>query len=147
MSDKVTNFTPATSVASTDTLYLVQSSTDKSLSIATLFADVPVTTSHSGRLAVTGTHTLNGAGEISVSTNITLITNPDASGNLTIGSGITGQIKIITMTSNNGGHTLSLQDSQLAHAQIDFSSAGHTATLIYINDRWYMIGGTATVSV
>ena len=50
------------------------------------------------------------------------------------------------MTNNTGGHTLSLQDSQLGHNQIDFVNAGDTAQLIYTNDRWYCIGGTAAVS-
>lgn len=143
---KVSELTAATSVAASDVFYVVSSGDSKKVTTANIFKDVATATSFSGTVSLAGTNTMNSAGSISLTTNVTLITNPSATGVLSIGSGSSGQIKTIIMTNNTGGHTLSLQDSQLGHNQIDFVNAGDTAQLIYTNDRWYCIGGTAAVS-
>ena len=49
------------------------------------------------------------------------------------------------MVSNTGSHTVTLQDTTVAN-DITFTAAGHSATLLYTNSKWYFIGGTATVS-
>ena len=115
------------------------------MSVATLFADVATPVSFSDKIAITDTNTMTAVGEIITTTNITLINNVDVGGNFTIVNGTEGQLKIIIMTSNTGGHTCTLQDSTLAQ-DITFDAAGKTATLLYTNSKWYFIGGTATVS-
>jgi hypothetical protein len=142
---KLSELTAATSAAATDVLYSVQGSNSKKMSVATLFADVATPVSFSDKIAITDTNTMTAVGEIITTTNITLINNVDVGGNFTIVNGTEGQLKIIIMTSNTGGHTCTLQDSTLAQ-DITFDAAGKTATLLYTNSKWYFIGGTATVS-
>jgi hypothetical protein len=83
---------------------------------------------------------------VSVAKTVTILSNPGASGTLTIGTGSTGQIKIIVMTANTGSRTLTLDDSDLGHDTVAFNNAGDTSTLIYIGSKWWQIGGTATVT-
>ena len=142
---KLSELTAATSIASTDTTYLVSGGASKQITMANLFASVPTPVSFDDKISITDTDTMTAAGAISVTTNITYLSNPTATGTLTIPVGTEGQIKIIIMTSNSAGNTLTLDDSDLGHDTITFSAVGDTATLIYTSSKWYMIGGTATV--
>jgi len=144
---KVSELTAATSVAAADKLYLVAGSDSKNITIANVFATVPTPVSFTSKVSIAGTpDTITAPGAISVATNTTLITNPSSAGNCTISAGVAGQIKNIIMTSNSASNTLTLQDSQLGHSSIAFANAGDTAQIIYLNDKWYCIGGTAAVS-
>lgn len=143
---KLSELTAATSVAASDIFYTVKAGEDRKVTAATIFSDVATPVSFSGKISVVGSTTIVSPGSLPTTSNICLITNPNASGNLNIGSGTNGQILTVIMTSNSGGYTLLLVDSQLGHNQIEFSSSGDTAQLIYTNDRWYCIGGTAAVS-
>lgn len=142
---KLSELTAATSAAASDVFYAVQGSNSTQMSVATLFADVATPVSFSDKIAITDTNTMTGIGEIITTTNITFISNPDSAGNFTIGDGVDGQLKIVIMTSNTGGHTCTLQGSTLAQDLV-LDAAGKTATLLYTNSKWYFIGGTATVS-
>lgn len=82
---------------------------------------------------------------MSIATNLTKISNPSGSGTLTIAAGSEGQLKIIIMIANTGGHTLTLTDADV-QGSIAFNAAGKSATLLYTNSKWYFIGGTAVVS-
>lgn len=143
---KLSELTAATSTASTDTTYLVSGGVSKQITIANLFASVPTPVSFGDKVSITDTDTMTGIGAVSLTTNITYLSNPASTGTLTIGAGTDGQIKIIIMISNTGSKTLTLDDSDLAHDTVTFSSVGDTATLIYTNSKWYCIGGTATVA-
>ena len=142
---KLSELTAATAAAGTDVLYTVQGNDSKKMTVATLFADVATPVSFSDKIAITDSNTMTGVGEIILTTNITLISNPDSAGNFTIGDGVDGQLKIVIMTNNSGGHTCTLQGANLAQ-DISFDAAGESATLLYTNSKWYFIGGTATVS-
>ena len=144
---KVTDLTAATSVNSADVLYLVQSSTDKKLSISTLLANLPATlTKFSGLLALGGTaQTLAGSGAINITSTVTFISNTGSAA-LTIADGTyDGQLKIIVCTSATSNSTIS---SNVGAASIVFSEPGHTAILMYrsTDSKWYVLGGTATIS-
>lgn len=142
---KLSELTAATSAAASDSLYLVQSSTSKKITVANLFADIDTPAIFGDKIQIQDSETVTEAGALSVTTNITLITNPSGSGNLTIGVGLDGQIKIIIMTSNTGSTTMTLTGSNV-EGDVEFDAAGDTATMIYTNSKWYMIGGTATIS-
>jgi len=142
---KLSELTAATAAAGTDILYTVQGSNSKKTTVATLFSDVATPVKFSDTIAITDTNTMTAVGEIITTTNITLINNIDVGGNFTIGNGTEGQLKIIIMTSNTGGHICTLQGSTMAR-DVVFDAAGETATLLYTNSKWYFIGGTATVS-
>src|SRR6056300_673334 len=142
---KLSEMTAATSAAASDSMYLVQSSTSKKITVANLFADIDTPAIFGDKIQIQDSETVTEAGALSVTTNITLITNPSGSGNLTIGVGLDGQIKIIIMTSNTGSTTMTLTGSNV-EGDVEFDAAGDTATMIYTNSKWYMIGGTATIS-
>lgn len=143
---KVSALDAATSIASADIMYLVQSSTDKKVSVANLFADIPVAVKASGKFSYGGTaQTLTSAGAVSITTTVTKITNPDGAGTLTIVDGTDGQIKVIIMTANSGSHAMTIS-SNIGHSSIVFNAAGKTATLMFNGTVWYFIGGTATVT-
>jgi len=143
---KISALTAATSVQSTDEVAIVRSGGNNRLTIANLFSNIPTPASFSGKVSVTGSDTMVGAGAVSTATNITYLSNPSSNGIFTIGSGVDGQVKMIIMIANSGGQTLTLDDADLAHDTITFSALGDTAMLIYTNSKWYMIGGTATVA-
>ncbi len=61
---------------------------------------------------------------------------------LTIVAGTSGQVLIIVMIVDGGG-TATLSGAQ-SNGSVAFSEVGHTATLLYTNSKWNMIGGNAT---
>lgn len=140
---KLSELTAATSAAASDSTYLVQSATSKKITVANLFGTIATPAVFTDKIQIQGSETI-AEGAISVSKNLTLIANPLANVNLTITSGIEGQVKIIVFTSNPGGYTCTLSGSSV-ESSITFSSAGDTATMIYTNSKWYFIGGTATI--
>ena len=146
MSDsKVTEMTAATSVNLADVLYLIQNSTDKKISVATLLANLPATaTKLSGTFSLSGTsQTINNSGAVNVTSSVTKITN-DAAATLTIANGTNeGQIKIIICTAAANTTTLS---SNVGPGAISFQRAGHSVLLIWQSGSWWPIGGTAPVT-
>jgi len=142
---KLSELTAATAAAGDDSLYMVQSSASRKITIADFFGDVSTPVKFSDTISITDSNTQPSAGAISLSTNITYISDPDGSGNCTLEAGSDGQIKIVIMTSNSGGHTITLNASSTVVGNATFTDAGHSATLLYTNSKWYFIGGTATV--
>lgn len=146
MSDsKVTEMTAATSVNSADVLYLIQNSTDKKISVATLLANLPTTaTKLSGTFSLSGTsQTINNSGAVNVTSSVTKITN-DTAATLTIANGTTeGQIKVILCTAATNTTTLS---SNVGPGAISFQRAGHSVLLIWQSGSWWPIGGTAPIT-
>lgn len=142
---KLSELTAATSAASSDSMYLVQSSTSKKITVANLFGDVDTPTVFSDKIQIQDSETISAPGACAVTTNITLVTNPTGNGYLTLAAGSDGQIKIIIMTSNPGEAILTLSGSNV-EGDVAFDRAGDTATMIYTNSKWYMIGGTATIT-
>lgn len=142
---KLSELTAATTAASSDSMYLVQSSTSKKITVANFFGAVATPTVFSDKIQIQDTDTQTTSGAIDITTNITFLNNPDSGGNMSLAAGSAGQIKIIIMTSNTGGHTLTLTGSSV-EGSVAFDAAGETATMIYTNSKWYMIGGTASYS-
>ncbi len=143
---KVTDFSAATSVNSADVLYLIQSSSDKKLSISTLLGNLPNTISKfSGQVVLGGTpQTIVGSGTITVTQTLTTISNT-ATSSLTISDGLyDGQIKIILMTAAT--HTSSITNN-LSVTSIGFTQPGHSVQLFWYNGNWWPIGGTAVITV
>lgn len=146
---KVISMQPATEAASADLLYIVKPNTspyDHKLTIANLFGGIKVPVGLENILSLGGTpQSLSAGGAISLTTSVTKLASPDGNGTLTIGDGVEGQIKVIVMTANLGGHTLAIT-SNIGHSSISFNSAGDTAILIFVGTNWYFIGGTAAVA-
>lgn len=144
---KVTDFTAATSVNPADVLYLIQGSNDRKITLSTLLANLPNSvTKFSGlvALAMNGAQTLIGSGVIQTTQTLTLISNTGTTGNLTINNGsFEGQLKLIMFT---GGAANSTITSNIKATNIVFNEIGHTMLLLYFNNDWLIIGGTAIVN-
>lgn len=143
---KVSGLTAATSVGGSDQLYLVQSSTSKSLTAEVLFQNIsnPTTT---GNITVGGSlDTITAPGTIANNIPVTLLTVPGTDGELSIHPGkANGQIKVI-LTAAAAGGTFYINRSNIAgNANVQFDTIGDTATLMYHGEDWHMIGGTANV--
>jgi hypothetical protein len=147
---KTSDLIAATAATASDALLLIQSNTSKKITVANLFAEVGTPVAFQDTVSIEGSETITASGSISVSDNITHISDPAAPGVLSIVSGTEGQLKIIVMIENNGSygitrHELALSGSNVS-GTITFSAVGASGTFIYSNDKWYMIGGTATLS-
>lgn len=142
---KLSELTAATTAAVSDLLYLVQSSTSKRITLGTLFANIEFPSVFKDKIQIQDSNTMTSIGSVDITTNVTVITNPDQTGALTIAAGSEGQLKIIILTENTGAHTLTLSGSGV-EGSIAFDTAGDSATLLYTNSKWYMIGGTATIT-
>ena len=143
---KVSDLIAATSVGGSDQLYLVQSTTSKSVTANVLYSSIdnPIV---KGNIVVGDTRQSLGApGIISNTLPITLLSVGGTDGVLTIHPGKEdGQIKIILTTAAAGG-TYYINRSNIAgNANVQFDSIGDSATLMYQDADWYMIGGTANV--
>lgn len=144
---KVTDFTAATSVNPADVLYLIQGSNDRKITLSTLLANLPNSvTKFSGlvALAMNGAQTLIGSGVIQTTQTLTLISNTGTTGNLTINNGsFEGQLKLIMFTGGTANSTIT---SNIKATNIVFNEIGHTMLLLYFNNDWLIIGGTAIVN-
>ena len=144
---KLSELTAATAAAATDTTYLVQSSTSKQITVANLFGNVATPVQFTDSIQIGDHNTITAAGAISTAYNVTYINNPSGGGTCSIGAGLDGQVIIIIMSSNSGGHTIQVSGANVANT-ISFDAAGESATLLYDTglSKWYFIGGSATVS-
>lgn len=139
---KVSELTAATTVGGSDLLYLVQSNTSKRLPISTLFANASNVNLKGNVNLGSSSQTLASPGGIDMGNVVTVLTSDASGGNVTIPNGTPNAIKIIVMGSTEGG-SYTLRGNIAANANILFTSAGNTATLLYTSDKWYMIGGSA----
>ena len=144
---KVSALTAATTVGGSDQLYLIQSSTSKSVT-ADVFYQSIINPTLSGNITIGDTRqTIGSAGVISNTLPVTIINLPGTDGVCTIHNGKTdGQIKTILIGANAGG-TFTINRANIAgNANVQFFASGQTATLMYQGDKWFVIGGTANVT-
>ena len=144
---KVSDLTAATQAQGADQMYLVQSSVSKSITAANLFGYINTPAVFNDKVVVGDHDTITAAGVISTDTNVTFINDPSGAGACTIGAGTDGQIKIVIMSSNSGGHSITIGGSNVANT-ITMNASGSSATLLYDAGltKWYFIGGNSTVS-
>jgi len=88
---------------------------------------------------------IEGAGAVDVTSQVTHITTT-AGDAYTLANGSNGQRKTVVMLSGAGGTGTLTPTSLLGFTSIAFTSAGHTAELLFTNSAWTMTGGTATQS-
>jgi hypothetical protein len=147
MSDsKLESMNAATTINAADLLYLSQNSSDKKLSISTFLGNLPNTIARfTGQLVLGGNvQQLSNAGVINSTSSISTISN---TGNVsvTINDGLyDGQLKIILCVSVTGSSSIT---SNISVSNITFNQAGQAAILVWYNDNWWPIGGTAIVTL
>lgn len=144
---KVSELTAATTAAGADSMYLVQNSTSKSVTVQKLFGYVNTPTQFLDTIQIGDHDTINAAQAILATTNVTYINDPSGGGTCSMPTGLDGQIKIIIMSSNSGGHTINVSGANV-QGVISFDAAGESATMLYDTglSKWYFIGGSATIS-
>tara|TARA_B100001564_G_scaffold269886_1_gene231488 strand:+ start:571 stop:1017 length:447 start_codon:yes stop_codon:yes gene_type:complete len=144
---KLSELTAATTAAATDTTYLVQSSVSKQITVANLFGNVSTPVQFTNSIQIGDHNTITAAGAISTDYNVTYINDPSGGGTCSIGAGLDGQIIIIIMSSNSGGHTIQVSGANVAQT-ISLDAVGESATMLYDTglSKWFFIGGSATVT-
>lgn len=144
---KVSDLTAATQAVAADQTYLVQSSTSKSITVGNLFGYINTPAVFKDKIVIGDHDTITAAGVISTDTNVTFVNDPSGAGSCSIGAGTDGQIKIVIMSSNTGGHSITITGSNLANT-ITLNASGKSATMLYDAGltKWYFIGGSASVS-
>jgi len=144
---KVSELTSATSVGVSDFLYLVQSDTSKKVTPATLFANAANVTLKGNINLDSTVQTISSSGtSIALTMPITYLVAPAGSGSIAIPSGTTNQVKYIVMTSTAGGGTYTISANIAGSKSILFNEVGDSAQLLFTNTKWYMVGGTASIS-
>ena len=141
---KLSELTSATSLTGSETLYLVQSGASKKVTVDTLFGNAGNVTLTGNIQIESNVQSLGAAGIIDLNIPITHLSSPASDGTLTIPTGVEGQIKILTMISDSGG-TYTLYGNIANSSNVTFNNVGDTATLLYTNSKWNVIGGTADV--
>lgn len=142
---KVSELTAASSAAPSDFLYIVQSGASKKISVGNFLSNTANITL-TGKVTIGDTpQTLTTAGVISLTTPITHLSANASGGTLTLDAGTSGQIKVIVMVATTGG-SFTITDNIAGGGTVTFEQVGDTAQLLFTNNKWYVIGGTAAVA-
>ena len=142
---KVSELTSATTVGVADTLYLVQSNTSKKVTAATLFANAANVILKGNVNLDTSLQLLASPGIVDLTKLVTHLSADASGGTLVLPAGTTHQVKYLIMIASSGGsYTIS---SNIANsANIVFNTVGDTAQLLYTNNKWFVVGGTASIT-
>jgi hypothetical protein len=139
---KITNLSEETSPASVDLAHIITDiatgATNKKITLANLFNKVPTWLGFADTVTTVAADVL----PIPVTASVCHKTSGSDAEALTIVAGTSGQVLIIVMIVDGGG-TATLSGAQI-NGSVAFSEVGHTATLLYTNSKWNMIGGNAT---
>lgn len=143
---KVSELTSATTVGGSDLLYLVQSNTSKKVTADNFFANINNAVLK-GNVAYDPTvQLLASPGIVDIARTVTHFASDASGGVCTIPTGKTNQVKIIVMISTAGGVYTINNANIAASSNVVFTAAGDTATLLYTNNKWFMVGGSATLT-
>jgi len=125
-----------------DLIYIVQANASKSIAVNDLLRNVS-NLSLSGNVSFGGTpQVINGTGTVDLTTPITYIKVGSAgTQNVTLPRGSNGQIKVFATVSTEGG--VSRLIGNVAGRDLNFSTVGDDAILIYTGDNWRVVGQTA----
>ena len=134
---KITALTENTALASTDLFHVVDdpssSPSNQKITVANVFQNIPTYLAHSDT-----PQTLTGAGAINATTSITHVVTTGSNA-LTIADGVkAGQVKYVIMKTDGGDGTLT--GANVIGTSVVFADAGDTASLIWTNSKWYVLG-------
>ena len=141
---KISALTATTTTAATDIAHVVTgmggTPTNKKITVANLFNKIPTWIGFADTVTTVAADVL----PIPVTASVCHKTSGSDAESLTIVAGTSGQVLIIVMIVDGGG-TATLSGAQI-NGSVAFSDVGHTATLLYTNSKWNMIGGSAAWS-
>lgn len=142
---KVSDLTTATTVGSSDLFYLVQSNDSKKVTAATLFSSAANVTLNGNVNFQSGVQLLASPGIIDLKKPVTHLSSDSSGGTLVLPAGTINQVKIVAMISTAGG-TYTIRSNIANSASVVFNNVGDTATMMYTNGKWFVIGGTASLT-
>ena len=147
MSDsKVSELTSATSLGVSDYLYVVQSNASKKITAATMFANAANVTLSGNLNLQSSVQLVTSAGtSIDLTKPVSHLAADASGGTIFMPAGTTNQIKYLVMISTSGG-SFSISSNVAGSQTITFSAVGKTAQLLYTNNKWHMVGGTASIA-
>jgi len=139
---KISALTATTTTAASDIAHVVTgmggTPINKKITVANLFNTIPTWIGFADTVTTVAADVL----PIPVTASVCHKTSGSDAEALTIVAGTSGQVLIIVMIVDGGG-TATLSGAQI-NGSVAFSEVGHTATLLYTNSKWNMIGGNAT---
>ena len=139
---KISALTATTTTAATDIAHVVTgmggTPINKKITVANLFNTIPTWIGFADTVTTMAADAL----AVPVTASVCHKTSGSDAEALTIVAGTSGQVLIIVMIVDGGG-TATLSGAQI-NGSVAFSEVGHTATLLYTNSKWNMIGGNAT---
>ena len=139
---KISALTATTTTAATDIAHVVTgmggTPTNKKITVANLFNTIPTWIGFADTVTTMAADAL----AVPVTASVCHKTSGSDAEALTIAAGTSGQVLIIVMIVDGGG-TATLSGAQI-NGSVAFSEVGHTATLLYTNSKWNMVGGNAT---
>lgn len=142
---KVSELVSATTVAGKDLLYLVQTNTSKNLPVATLFENAANVTLKGNVNFDSTIQLLASPGIIDLKKPVTHLSSDSSGGTVVIPAGTVNQVKIIAMIATSGG-TYTISSNIANNASVVFNNVGDTASLMFTNNKWFVIGGTASLT-
>jgi len=139
---KISALTATTTTAASDIAHVVTgmggTPINKKITVANLFNTIPTWIGFADTVTTVAADVL----PIPVTASVCHKTSGSDAEALTIVAGTSGQVLIVVMIVDGGG-TATLSGAQI-NGSVAFSEVGHTATLLYTNSKWNMIGGNAT---
>ena len=138
---KISALTATVTTAASDIAHVVTgmggTPINKKITVANLFNTIPTWIGFADTVTTVAADVL----PIPVTASVCHKTSGSDAEALTIVAGTSGQVLIIVMIVDGGG-TATLSGAQI-NGSVAFSEVGHTATLLYTNSKWNMIGGNA----
>ena len=139
---KISALTATVTTAASDIAHVVTgmggTTINKKITVANLFNTIPTWIGFADTVTTVAADVL----PIPVTASVCHKTSGSDAEALTIVAGTSGQVLIVVMIVDGGG-TATLSGAQI-NGSVAFSEVGHTATLLYTNSKWNMIGGNAT---
>jgi len=138
---KISALTATVTTAASDIAHVVTgmggTPINKKITVANLFNTIPTWIGFADTVTTVAADVL----PIPVTASVCHKTSGSDAEALTIVAGTSGQVLIVVMIVDGGG-TATLSGAQI-NGSVAFSDVGHTATLLYTNSKWNMIGGNA----
>ena len=139
---KISALTATVTTAASDIAHVVTgmggTPINKKITVANLFNTIPTWIGFADTVTTVAADVL----PIPVTALVCHKTSGSDAETLSIVAGTSGQVLIVVMIVDGGG-TATLSGAQI-NGSVAFSEVGHTATLLYTNSKWNMIGGNAT---
>jgi hypothetical protein len=143
---KITALTASTALSTDDLFHVVDSPasspSNKKITVTNVFNKIPTYIGMNSVQALT-----NGTGQ-TVNVTDAITTMDSSSGNITgtLGSGATGQIKVLVNISGSNSSVITLTTTLGSLSTITFDAAGETATCMWTGSAWTVLATSTSAA-